>query len=398
MNRTNPGSARTFYMAALAFALSACGGSASGPSTLSGLVANAPSSASMNLEVGGVSNVQSTLPFAEVEPSLSLAVAPATSVASDFCHPHLFVRTAEVVWRLNAIFARHLRHVDTLIARHPDLLAGDSATWTLTGTAAEPQRQFTISRSADGLTYDFTLALAPAGQTPPAWVTVLSGDTINASAAGVTEQKGQVLFDYDALQSVVPAELLSGKITVTFDRLKDPAQPAPGVKRTTDVAFENFKFGPADKHAPRTGTYTHVAEPGVGGSINYQDDLVLLCPANPTALEADTVTQSRWYLATDGSVHGRADARANGGQIVAGDTWMGVTCHQAPVGSDPASVGENYWLMKLEDSLGTTLEGHERPVGGGTACDSAFGVVPTLDSSANDYTFPAAPVTFPNEW
>jgi hypothetical protein len=353
----------------------------------------------MSLDVGGAAGVASALPYAAVaEPGASLALAPATTDA-DLCHPHLFARTGEVTWRLNAIFRRHLRHVDALIAHHPDLLSGDSATWTRTGDLGEPQREFTITRSADGLTYTFELDLAPSGQTPPQWVKVFSGHVTDASVAPVAERTGDLVFDYDALRGVVPAERLAGTIEVTFDRVKDPSKPAPGVKRVHQITFAAFSFGPSDPHGPRSGSFTHVSEPGIGGALTYQDDLVLLCPVNPSALEADTVTHARWYVAADGAVHGRADAKATGGQIPAGDVWMGLTCHEGAVGADPTTASQTpYWMMKLEDAGGATLQGHERPVGGGVACDPVFGAVPALADASSDYTFPAGPVGFPNGW
>jgi len=387
-------------IAALALSLSACGGASSGSAPAADFVSHAPTSASLDLEVADATAVASALPYAEAAtPGLSLALAPGMTAAGDGCHPHLFVRTAEVVWRLNAIFRRHLRHVDALIARGPAILAGDTATWTdVTGTV-EPQRKLTITRSADGLTYGFELDLAPAGQTPPVWVTIMTGHVTDASAGAVTERTGALALDYDALRTVVPAERLAGKLAVTFDRVKDPSKPAPGVKRSTEVTFDAFSFGPHDLHAPRSGTFSHLAEPGLGGSVAFQDDVVLLCPANPDALEADTTTHARWYVAADGAVHGRADARATGGQIAAGDTWMGVTCHQGVRGADPTtSTDSSYWLMKLEDPTGATLQGHERAAGAGPACDPVFGAVPTLADATSDYAFPSGPLGFPNAW
>jgi hypothetical protein len=355
----------------------------------------------MDLEVGGVSSVStSASPYASVvaEPGPSLAMAAATTEPADLCHPHLFARTAQVVWRLNALFRRHLRHVDGLIARHPSLVAGDTVVWTEVGGGLL-QRQFTMTRSADGLTYDFALELAPAGQTPPSWVTAMTGHVTNASAGTIAERTGALHLDYTALDQVLPAEALSGTIDVTFDRVVDPSKPAPGVKRTTEVAFTAFKFGPNDPHGPRTGSFTHVGEPGIGGSIAFQDDVVLLCPANPSALEADTVTHSRWFVADDGLVHGRSDAKATGGQIAAGDTWMGITCHQGARSEDPATATDlAYWMMKLEASDGTTLFSRERAAGAGPACDPLLGAtVPSLTDAATDYDFAAA-VTFPNAW
>jgi hypothetical protein len=320
---------------------------------------------------------------------------------TDPCHPHLFARTSEAVQRLNAIFYRHLRHVEALIAHDPSLVAGDSATWSDTGSGLEVQRRLTISRSADGLTDTYELDLAPAGQTPPTWVKVLSGTLVTATTPTGNERTAAMTLDYDALHGVLPAEPLTGSIAVAYQRVKDSTRPAPGVKRTTTVTFASFSFGPADPHGPRTGSYLHVGEPGLGGSLSFQDSLVLLCPANPSGLEADTVTQSRWYFAADTSVHGRADAKATGGQMAAGDTWLGVTCHQGAAGVAPTATTDAgfYWAMKLENGSGTTLQGSSFSSGAGAAaCDPVFGAVPSLTDSATDYDFASGPVTFPNEW
>ena len=376
----------------LALLLSACGGA--GSNTAADLTANAPTSSAMALEVAGTTSADATLPD---DPTLPTTPAPGAA-DTDPCHPHLFARTAEVAWRLNAIFRRHLRHVDALVARHPSLVAGDSATWSQTGTALEPQRQFTMTRSADGLTYAFELDLAPAGQAPPAWTKVFWGSLTDSTSGTVKGRTGAMTFDEDALHAVVPAERLTGTIDLTFDQVRDPSRPAPGVKRTTAVTFHGFSFGPYDRHGPRDGSYTHLSEPGVGGLMSYQDSVVLLCPANPDALPADTTTVARWFLAADGAVHGRADARAVGGQIAAGDTWLGASCRSVAPGTDPATTSfAGYWMMKLEDGTGATVAGSAHQAGSGVACDPAFGAVPALGDASTDFDF-TQPATFPGAW
>ncbi|HET6437058.1 MAG TPA: hypothetical protein VFG59_03285 [Anaeromyxobacter sp.] len=382
-------------LAGVALLAAACGGgggsSSSTTASVSDLRAAAPTSASLDLDVAGASGMSTATALAAMSPQeLSNPVD---------CHPHLFVRTAQVVWHLNAVFFRILRHVEAVIAHDPSLVAGDSATWTQTGDGVEVQRQFTISRSSDGTTYTFELDLAPAGQTPPSWVKVLSGTLTKGTTANGTDTNADVLLDYDALHSVLPSEMFTGTITVSYDRTTDSTKPAPGVKKVTTVAFDGFSFGASDPHGPRTGTYTHVDEPGVGGSMTFEDSVVLLCPSNPTDAAADTVTQSRWYRFTDGSVHGRADAKGTGGQIPTGDTWMGVTCYQGGLGMQPVADNSFYWAMKLEDGSGNTVQGSTFSSGAGaTACDSAFGAVMSLDNNSTDYAFPAGPISFPNEW
>jgi hypothetical protein len=389
---------------ALTLALEACG--AGSNQTLAALVDHAPVSAAINLEMGGASTTVA-LPYgaaptpdaAPTAPSAAMAAVATPSVTGDSCHPHLFERTAEVAWTLNAIFRRHLRHVDALVARHPDLLAGDTATWTETGSALEVQRQFTITRSADGTTYSFELFLAPAGQTPPQWVKVFDGTETDSSSATVKHRTGAMSFDYDALHGVLPLERITGTVDLTFDRVRDPGKPAPGVRRSTDVTFTGFSFGPLDPHGPRAGHYQHLSEPGIGGDMSFQDSVVLLCPPNPSSLQADTTTVSRWYRAADGSLHGRSDALATGGQIAAGETWQGVSCYSGMMGADPATATmAAYWMMKLEDGTGATVVGSSFEAGAGAvACDTAFGAVPSPTGNGTDFDF-TSPVTFPGAW
>lgn len=378
--------------------LSACGGAAGGPSgggqaaLAAQLAAAAPTSSSIDLDVAGDASMSTTAP-------VLLSTAAGNTMLPDLCHPHLFSRTSEVVQRLNAVFYRHLRHVDALIARDPALVAGSTVTWSQTGSGVEVQRQLVITRSADGLTDSFELDLAPAGQTPPSWVKVMEGVRTTSTSATGGEVTTHMTLDYDALHGVLPTERLTGQVELAIDRVKDSSRPAPGVKRTTTVTFTGFSFGPADPHAPRSGTFTHVGEPGVGGSLSFQDSLVLLCPANPGGLAADTATDSRWYVAGDGAVHGRADARATGGPIATGDTWLGVTCYQGPVGHAPGLADEAawYWAVKLEDASGATVPSSAHASGTGT-CDPAFGPVPSLSDDSTDYPFPPGPIAFPNEW
>ena len=95
------------------------------------------------------------------------------------------------------------------------------------------------------------------------------------------------------------------------------------------------------------------------------------------------MTVARWIVASDGTVHFRGDAAATGGQVPNNDKWEGVTC---ALGKAPR---ETYWMMKLEDSTGATVPGQSFQSTDTTAaaCDPAFGLVPLVDSAANDYNF-----------
>jgi len=359
--------------------------------TEAALTAEAPTSASVDLEVGEATGMSEALPTTSV-----LDDAATMAPGMDACHPHLFARTSEVVWRLNAVLFRHLRHVERLVARRASRLDGGTGTWTETGSGLEVQRQLTIS--ADGGVTAFQLELAPAGQTPPQWVEVLSGSTTRTTTTSGSDRVGSVDFDYDALHSVLPAERVTGKVSVAFERVVDSTKPAPGIRKATTFTFTGFSFGPNDPHGPRSGTFTHVGEPGIGGSLVFQDSLILLCPANPQRLAADAVTQARWFVTPTGGLHGRADARGTGGQIPSGDTWLGVTCYQGARAIRPlATMETGYWAMKLEDGAGATVAGSAHQAGTTDSCDAAFGAVPSPTDAASDHDF-SAPVSFPNQW
>jgi hypothetical protein len=331
-----------------------------------------------------------------------VAAAPQDSItqdatlAADACHPHLFVRTHEIIGRVNRHFAKLLRHVEEMIEGRPAAASGEAHTWEKVKDGVD--RKFTITRTlnADGsVTYAFELDVKGTGD----FVKVMSGTITHtgpaatAADAGVSalvENKGSVTFDFTALASVVTQERARGQITDAFDNLRDPVK---GVKRTASITLVDFLPEEGDAHGPRNGSYSWEREPGVGGKFQFQDSLILLCPANPSGAVADLVSVARWYKAADGSIHGRGDAKATGGQIAAGNAWLGVTCAQ---GATTAAPAEGYWMMKLEDASGATVAGQADTIGS-SPCDAAFGPVPSVSDNATDYDFSAA-VTFPNEW
>jgi hypothetical protein len=347
----------------------------------------------------------------------SAALAPQTALQADAvpqgdasCHPHLFINTDTVIGLVNSHFFKMVRHVEDLIKSDPTLTTDGSKTWENVKNGVD--RKLTVSAvvNADGsITYTFELDLADVvtPSTNETFVKVMSGTlthsgpatanvsaTSTAAAATVAiENKGTITFDYDALHTVIATENAKGQITDAFDNVNDPAH---GVKRAatitlTNFVWDNWQFA---AHGVRNGQYSWEREPGTGGFFQYTDAFVLNCPANPQRLVADVSAVARWYRATDGSVHGRTDAMATGGQNPAGDKWEGVTC---ATGRDSASIpNEGEWMMKEEQSDGTSIFFAETQVGL-TPCDPVFGAVPDENDSTNDYDFTKA-VTFPNEW
>jgi hypothetical protein len=343
----------------------------------------------------------------EGDPIDGTAVADPSTTALEMnrpeCHPHLFVRTHEIIGRLNRHFAKHLHHVEELIENNP---LGDGETKTWEDVRGGLDRKFTMTRTAnlDGsVTYDFELDIAsvPASGSPSfvkvMWGSIThSGPSVEEADAGAdqrVENKGVVTFDFTALASVKASERARGQITDTFDNVHDPAQ---GVKRTASVVLTNFVPEEGDPHGPRTGGYSWEREPGVGGKFRFQDTVTLLCLANPASVQSDVTTISRWYKAVDGQVHGRSDSKATGGQLPSGDTWMGVTCAKGQTSAMPA---EGFWMMKLEDSTGATVSVQSSQVGT-EPCDPVFGAVPSATDNKTDYDFPQdfSAITFPGEW
>jgi hypothetical protein len=381
---------RILPLALLAAAFS-CGGSAS----VDEFRANAPT-----FEKLAIAQNDGDMVEAVADAAPSAAVLTDASAGPD-CHPHLFVRTGEIVGRVNRHFRKHLHHVEELIARNP-LADGQTKTWENVRDGVD--RKFTMTKvvNVDGsISYSFELDLAAVATTgTPAFVKVMSGslthigptdaEDSDAGAGALVENKGTVTFDFTALASVTAHERSSGQITDTFDNVHDPVK---GVKRSASIALTNFVPEEGDAHGPRTGSYLWEREPGVGGKLQFQDTAVLFCLPNPAGVQSDLTTVARWYKASTGEVHGRTDARATGGQLPAGDTWMGVTCAR---GQSSGAPGEGFWMMKLEDSTGATVSSQSAQLGT-EPCDPVFGAVPSATDNKTDYDFTAA-VTFPGEW
>ncbi len=338
----------------------------------------------------------------EATEAAASAAAPsdASTVAGPECHPHLFVRTHEIIGRVNRHFFKHLHHVEELIRNNP-LTDGETKIWE--DIRAGLDRKFTMTRTAnaDGsLTYTFELDVGTAVTSgTPALVKVMSGSITHVGPASsdadagtgeLVENKGTVTFDFTALASVTPHERSRGQITDVFDNVHDPVK---GEKRSASVNLTAFVPEEGDPHGPRTGSYLWEREPAVGGKFVFQDTTTLLCLPNPAAAQSDVTTVSRWYKATTGEIHGRSDSKASGGQLPTGDVWMGVTCAKGPTTSDPA---EGFWMMKLEDSTGATVSSQSAQVGT-EPCDPVWGAVPSATDNKTDYDF-SAKVTFPGEW
>lgn len=323
-----------------------------------------------------------------------------TAVGDHPCHPHLFVRTHELVSRWNRHVWKPLRHVRELIAKSPKLTAGATVTWEDVKDGLD--RKFTMTESADGAAWTFELDIALASSSSTA-AKVLWGSVATTKSASSTTTDADLTFDFTALHSVVPAEKATGQLAAQVVLVKDASKPAPGVSKKLTVALTNFLPEEGDPAGPRSGSETHLAEPGVGGYLSFHDSLVLGCPANPASKLADVTTFSRWFKSTDGAIHGRADSKATGGQIAAGNSWIGASCYSGVKGegTNDNREGSSFWLMKLEDAAGKTLAGQDTSAvsNGGAPCDAAFGPVPTLADNSKDFDFTKLPSpAFPGQW
>jgi hypothetical protein len=372
-------------------ALVACGGSLTSTDTFR---ANAPT---FDKVAVSQNDSQTTPPaqFASAGGS-NFLTAPAPTT----CHPHLFDRAGEIIGRVNRHFFKLVGHVADVITDNPKIASEGSRIWENVKNGIDRKFTMTALANADGsTTYDFELDVKSTTGTAD-FVKVMSGSMTHvgspqahdadAGPAMLVEDKGTISFDYTALATVVTTEHARGQITDTFDNVHDPVK---GVKRSASIALTNFLPEEGDAHGPRNGSYSWEREPSIGGKFQFEDSLVLLCPTNSTNAVADLTAVARWYHAPDGGVHGRSDAKATGGQMLTGQTWLGVTCAKGQTTSAPA---EGFWMMKLEDANGATISGQADTIGL-TPCDPAFGAVPSLSSNATDYNFAAA-VTFPGEW
>lgn len=363
----------------------ACGGSDAASSALDAAL---PSYASLSMDQVSSDTTPSAAAAAAAPAAdaLAPAAADAVSTAGVGCHPHLFVRQREVVARVNRHIYKALRRVERVIATTPLSSTDASKTWERVENGID--WRFTITLvSAD--VYAWELDAGAVGTDP--LPVVMTGRIDRTGAAGPHQGKGSFTIDFAKLHAAAPGERVAqGTLAVQFD------VTAAGRTLTvdaTDVAWDldGSLFDAATLgvlSTPRSGRYVYTHQYGKGGSLKLADQMVFLCPANPDLVAADARLVSRWYRAADASVHGRSDALMTGGQLAAPvDRVAAVTCHVAS--TDATVPAEGFWLMKAEQADGTTVTGASSSSTGdpgATACDPAFGAVPTLTDAASDFT------------
>jgi len=197
---------RILLLAAAAL-LAACGGQTADPA----FVDAAPSYAALAMDQttpDGVSPAAAAL-------SAALVAAPAEGAAAfapESCHPHLFVRTHEVVARVNRHLSKFLSHVAAAIGRRPHLADATEHVWQFVRRDGV-QVRFTITRT-DATSFSWLLELAPPAGV---FVPVFWGDIDRAGATGPHQGKGTMTLDLTALHGVVPMEKAVGTVAASFE-------------------------------------------------------------------------------------------------------------------------------------------------------------------------------------
>jgi len=382
---------RTLFLAAPLAVVLACGGSTSTGTGSDALNAATPSYAALSFDQTAADTAAPTAALV-ADPGSPRMMGPGGG-----CHPHLFMREREVVERVNRHIYKVLRKVERAIARDPLTETASSRTWTMTESGVDIS--FTIQLVPSGAStslYSWELAAGPTGST--SLPVVMTGKIDRTGYTGKHEGEGTMEVDFAKLHAAFPNEKVAeGKIEVQFKvsaAARTIAVKATGIAWDLDAGHFDGGMIPAGLTLPRSGEYVYHREPGKGGSLKIQDQMVFFCSmdpkvSNPDLVPADARMVSRWYKGTDGTIHGRSDGLITGGQFTGTtvDRIVGVTCHDAS--AEQHMPTEGYWLMKAEAIGGATLVGFSSTsVSDPTAtpCDPAYGYVPNLDDSAKDFT------------
>jgi hypothetical protein len=263
----------------------------------------------------------------------------------------------------------------------------DGASKTITKVNADGSTSQTVeTRNADGSVTE-GLSVAPASGVSdfvPIWV----GTAAEITSGPVSTLDVRASLDFDAWQSVEPSEPQSGQLAISESALTDPTEFPPGIKDTLSINFTNWMPNPGDPHGVRNGAYLSVGEPGLGGTLDYQDSLILPGGCLHPDLFSSTTQVKRTFGGSDGSLYSRLDTETTGGSLASGDSIQQFQCSAAPI--------MPYKMIKLEDDSGNTVQGTQSSAGS-SACNPAFGPVPSLGDDATDYNF-GSPISFPGEW
>jgi hypothetical protein len=377
---------RTLFLTAPLAVVLACGGSTSTGTGSDALNAATPSFGALSLDQIATDTAAPTAAL--------VADAGSTQMMGPggfACHPHLFMREREVVERVNRHIYKVLKNVEKLIARIPVTETEISKTWTKTEAGVDVA--FTVKLVGIN-TYSWEFAAGPTGATR--LPVVMTGVIDRTGYTGEHEGKGTMDVDFARLNAAFPNERVAqGTIHVAFDvsaKARKITVDAADITWDMDPRHFDGAVVPAALGAPRSGAYVYYREPGKGGSLKIQDQMVFACGMdsrveNLALVPADARMVSRWFKGTDGKVHGRSDGMIEGGNLVAPvASIVGVTCHSAA--AEQHMPTEGYWLIKAEDAAGATLVGFSSMSLMDTTaapCDAAFGNVPNLLDNTNDF-------------
>ncbi|HVP68296.1 MAG TPA: hypothetical protein VMT17_13665 [Anaeromyxobacteraceae bacterium] len=399
--------ARTLALAAPLGFLVACGTSSSDQTaaahvTTAQLAAATPSIANVSFVDSAQDNASPT------------ATPPAMGGGDDFqghcdadpCNPHLFLRSEEVVDRVNRHFYKFLQHVEAAIVAYPAHTTDDSASWKVRHLGVEAILTVTSPSTS---VYNWTLDLVPLSN--PAGTTEVAYGTVDQrQAAGPHQGIGDMTLMLNALASVSPSPLaeVAGTLLTHYEVFSDRKLIALDAQ---DVVWDTDSRNPW-RSTPRSAYYTNYRVKGAGGSLKVQEEsgvptycqTQIVTPqtsgegSSATLVPAQVDLVNRWYIAAPStstswpSIHGRTDAQLTGPLPSPIASVQALTCHQSPdTWETPV---EGAWMIKAEDSSGATLWGREFIVGN-PPCDPALAdpnasdpsKIPSLDGSANDFQF-----------
>jgi hypothetical protein len=371
---------------ALALATACGGGSNANPTTggsTAALTAATPSYGELSLDQVSTDTSSSALTALSPASGAALTTMP-VMMDTQTCHPHLFLRQREVVERLNRHIYKALRHVEAAIAAGKVDQTNTSITWERVENGID--RKFTVTFVSDGV-YTWELDVGAVGASP--LPVAMTGQIDRTGTTGPHQGKGTLHVDFAALHAGFPGETVAqGTLDVQFDTEAASRTLTVTAKDVTweldGTWFDGMPAVMAALSSPRSGSYVFNRQPGIGGSLKLQDQMVFACPSNPQLLAADAQLVTRWFKASDGSVHGRSDALMTGGQLTAPvDHVVAVTCHLGA--SDGAFEAEGLWFMKAEAADGSTVESWSAQAGT-EPCDPIFGPVPDSTDAKNDFT------------
>jgi hypothetical protein len=348
---------------AAVFAGAACGGPAQDD-----FARATPAFDAVALDISAADAVPENFDTSASSPQGVTAAADAQAAVDDPCHPHLFLRAHAVVAATNGGIWRVLRPIRRIIPFSPRRRDGATHVWERVVDGFD--YKYSIVKTGD---HSFTASLQVKKASDPDTSFVTVYDASVQRDPSKRDGSGTATLDLDKLASVT-GENVSGQLTLDFN-------VTPAEKKVV-VAMASFKV---NSDLPRSGHFVFFKQTGKGGSLKFIDDMVLRCTGEtpPAAGTTPVTAVARWLVASDG-IHFRGDAGATGGQIPANRKWEGVTCAQ---GREPR---ETFWMMKLEDTTtGSSVSARtsQNTVATAAACDPAFGAVPAIDGSTNDYDF-----------